>query len=132
MTDTEDLMNGQKWSCVTMVLFGCVVVLSGIWRIVSADGGSTGLWFGLILGGFAWFGGLLFWKGRKVPAYTISFLCIALVGGWFGYESFVKKGFANSEVRQLLVICSSLVTAVLLGWLGCLSNASSEGSGDAR
>ena len=115
----------------TQSCFGFVVVISGVWRIVSAEGGSTGLWFGLTMGCLAWLSALLFWNGKSAPAYAIGVSCIALVGGWFGYESFVKKGFANSEVRQLIVIGCSFMVAMLLAWFGFVSNSSREGSGNA-
>lgn len=122
----------SRVSSITISLYGAVVVASGIWRVVSAEGGSTGLWFGLVMGSFAWLSGVLYWNDKRQWANAMAFCCIAVVGGWFGYESFLKKGYPHAEIRQLVVIILSVVTLVVLCWLATksTSNASSEISRD--
>jgi len=116
-----------KASSITICLYGAVVMASGVWRVVSADGGTTGLWFGLVMGGIAWLSGVLYWMDKRQWANALAFCCIAVVGGWFGYESLLKKGYANSEIRQLVVIVLSVVTVVTLGWLATKSTSNASG-----
>ena len=97
-----------------MAVFALVVIASGIYRIVSDDGGTTGLTFGLVMGGIAAAASILFWMERPFLAYLDSFLSISLVGGWFIYESFIKKGLGNAEPRQLIVIAVTAVVTVLM------------------
>ena len=104
----------NKNKAILMAVYAIVVIASGIYRIVSSEGGTTGLYFGLVMGGIAAAGSLLFWLDKPLLANFDSFLSVAFVGGWFCYESFVKKGFANAEPRQLIVIVITLVVLVLL------------------
>ncbi len=104
----------NKYKAVMMAIYALVVIGSGIYRIVSQDGGTTGLYFGLVMGGIAAAGSLLFWLNQPPLAYLDSFLAVSLVGGWFCYESFVKKGIAQAEPRQLIVIVITFVVLILL------------------
>ncbi len=104
----------NRISAVAIFLYGAVVVASGVWRVVSAEGGSTGLWFGLVMGGVAWLGGVLYWFDKRGLAKGLAIFCVVLVGGWFGYESFLRKGYADSEIRQLVVIVFSIVILGIL------------------
>ena len=90
---------------------------SGVWRVMSAEGGSTGLGFGLVMGGVAWLSAALYWFRQSVAAKVVALFCLVVVGGWFTYESFFRKGFANAELRQLLVIFVSLVVVFVLSWI---------------
>ena len=93
-----------------MGLFGTCVIISGLWRFFSAEGGHAGLWFGLVVGIAAVVGSALFGSQKFLAANLLSWTCLLLVGGWFCYESFIKKGFAESEVRQLIVITITVLT----------------------
>lgn len=97
-----------------MALFALVVVASGFYRVLSADGGQTGLWFGITMGGMALCSCWLLVTENQRPGFFVAWLCILVVGGWFAYESFVKKGIANAEPRQLIVIGVALITALAL------------------
>jgi len=116
-----------KASSITICLYGAVVMASGIWRVVSAEGGSTGLWFGLVMGSIAWLSGVLYWNDKRQLANAMALCCIAVVGGWFGYESLLKKGYAHAEIRQLVVIVLSVVTVVVLCWLATKSTSNASG-----
>ena len=97
-----------------MGLFGLIVIGSGLWRFFSAEGGYNGLWFGIVMGGLALISaGLLFVQKTK-PGIILGSFSILLVGGWFGYESFVKKGIANSEARQIIVIAATIIAGALM------------------
>ena len=96
------------------VFYGACVIASGLWRFFSAEGGHAGLWFGLVMGGLALFSGWLFWQGRARTAGILIGLCLVFVGGWFIYESFVKKGLYQAEPRQLMIIALTVVVAVAL------------------
>ena len=93
-------------------VFGLSVITSGLWRYFSAEGGEAGLWFGLVMGGLALVAAGLFFTRKQLPATILVWLCIAFVGGWFCYESFIKKGFANAETRQLIIIGLTGLTAL--------------------
>lgn len=107
----------NKLGAITIFLYGGVVIASGVWRVLFAEGGATGLWFGLVMGGFAWLSAALYGFGKSVAAKGAALFCLLVVGGWFTYESFFRKGFSNAEFRQLLVIVVSLLVAVVLSWL---------------
>ena len=116
----------NRISAVAIFLYGAVVVASGILRVVLADGGSTGLWFGLVMGGVAWLGGILYWFDRRGLAKGLAIFCVVLVGGWFGYESFLRKGYADSEIRQLVVIVFSIVILGILVRPGAKTEVETE------
>ncbi len=105
---------GQTVKPWVMALFALVVVTSGFYRVLSADGGQTGLWFGIIMGGLALCSCWLLVTENRRPGYFVAWLCILVVGGWFAYESFVKKGIARAEPRQLIVIGVALFAALTL------------------
>ena len=94
--------------------FGLAVLTSGFWRYFSAEGGHAGLWFGVVMGGLALTGSWLFLQGRITLASTATWTSLAFVGGWFVYESFVKKGLADAETRQLLIIALTTIAIVTM------------------
>ncbi len=94
--------------------FGSVVFASGLWRYFGAEGGSNGLWFGVVMGGLAVASGVLFHVRKKSAANLTAWLAILFVGGWFGYEALIKKGITVAEPRQLMVIAVAAFTAIAL------------------
>ncbi len=100
--------------CITSATFGLCVIASGLWRFLSAEGGHAGLWFGLVMGSASLLSSWLFLKDRVVPARVLIWTSLVIVGGWFSYESFIKKGLANAELRQLIIIGVTLVTALCI------------------
>lgn len=100
-----------------MAIFGVCVIASGWWRFRGAEGGATGLWFGLVMGGLALASARLFYVGRSLLAQIIGWISVTTVGGWFIYESFVRKGLSQAEPRQLIVIGITLVTALCILFL---------------
>ncbi len=116
--------NGFDLRTTTMGLFGLTVLGSGLWRFFSADGGHAGLWFGIVMGGLAFLSASLFFVRRTGPGILFAAISILLVGGWFGYESFIKKGFANSEIRQLIVIGMTVIAATLM--IGSITRSASN------
>lgn len=104
----------QKYETVTMALFGCSVVASGLWRYFSAAGGNAGLWFGLVMGVLALLAAWFFYSSKPIVGHAFAWIAILFVGGWFCYESFVKKGIENAEPRQLIIIG---ITFAAAGWM---------------
>lgn len=101
---------------VAIGLFGLLVIGSGLLRFLSAEGGQTGLIFGLVMGSIALLGSCFFLRHQNLPAQFASWTAITFVGGWFCYESFIKKGLGDAEPRQLVIIAVTFVTAFLLLW----------------
>ena len=104
----------NTYKSIVMAVYALVVIGSGIYRIVSQEGGTTGLYFGLVMGGIAAAASVLFWMNKNFLAYLDTFLSISLVGGWFCYESFVKKGLGDAEPRQLIVIAVTAIVLILM------------------
>ncbi len=101
---------------IAVSLYALAVLASGFVRYVAQEGGSTGLVFGLTMGALALVGAFLL-RGRfPRTGLFVAAAVTSLVGGWFVYESFVRKDLADAEVRQLIVIGLSLVMAVVLLW----------------
>jgi len=105
---------------VVVGLFGLPVIASGLWRFFSAEGGHAGLWFGIVMGCTASGSAVLFHSSQIRIAIGLAWLAILLVGGWFSYESFVKKGLESAETRQLIIIGITIAAA---GWMVRLSLA---------
>ena len=115
MERSESDLSKRKLRVAILGLFGISVVTSGLWRFFSAEGGHAGLWFGLVMGGLAIFAAFLFLKDKVGPALLAGWLSLVFVGGWFCYESLIKKGIENAEPRQLIIIG---ITFSAIGWLG--------------
>lgn len=102
----------RRW---TVTLFGLAVIASGCWRYFGQEGGDKGLWFGVVMGTLALLAALSMGR-RPAMATLLAWISVLFVGGWFGYEALIKKGWADAEPRQLIVLGCSIVTAgVLLG-----------------
>ncbi|MEM9379428.1 MAG: hypothetical protein AAGB93_05705 [Planctomycetota bacterium] len=99
---------------VALTLFGLAVVTSGLVRYLTQEGGEKGLWFGLVMGSAGLVAARLSAVGRSRSALGLAAPTLAFVGGWFCYESFVLKGVAEAEVRQLVIIAVTALTAVVL------------------
>lgn len=119
-TATPDALDRAKRSLdirwLPTAIFAVAVIASGLWRFFSAEGGQAGLWFGLLMGGLGLVAASLFATGKPRAGTILAWICLSLVGGWFCYESFVKKGFANAETRQLIIISITILTAIFHGW----------------
>jgi len=114
MTSNQRHDNLVDWRTIVMGFFGTTVIISGLWRFFSAEGGHAGLWFGLVMGGLAWISAGLFHFRRDRFANVIGWTSIAFVQGWFMYESFIKKALGDAEIRQLIVIAISTMTAAAM------------------
>ena len=97
-----------------MLAYGAAVVASGLFRYLSREGGSKGLWFGLVMGAAAMGSGVALHHGRRALGFLGSAITFAFVGGWFAYEALIKKGFAAAEPRQLAIIALTAVSACAL------------------
>lgn len=95
-------------------LFGLAVIASGIWRFVSAEGGQIGLIYGLSMGSIALCSASAFLIRHELSAQLSAWASLLFIGGWFSYESFIKKGLAEAESRQLFIIGLSVATAIVL------------------
>ena len=98
-----------------LAVYSVSVIASGLVRFLFAEGGSTGLIFGLVMGAIGLVGsGLIVFKW-PVAGSLVCGAVILLVGGWFCYESFIKKGIEQAELRQLIIIgLSGLASAWVL------------------
>ena len=99
---------------ICLFLYSLAVKASGLYRFLAHEGGEKGLWFGLIMGSIGVFGGIALLTGRPRLGYLASTTVFLFVGGWFAYESFVLKGWSNAEIRQLLVLAATLVSAFVV------------------
>ena len=100
-----------------LFLFGLAVLASGFLRFFGQEGGDKALWFGLVMGGLALLGAVCLRVGRARLGWGLGVLAVVFVGGWFGYESFVRKGLAAAELRQLVILGLAVATAAAL-WAG--------------
>jgi hypothetical protein len=113
----------QTFKPSATALYGLAVIASGIYRIVSEEGGEKGLWFGLVMGTFALGAACLLWSKRPLIGKILAWAVVAFVGGWFIYETSIQNGFGHGDLRMYLMIGLSLVEAVLL----CLPAKSQDG-----
>ncbi|MEM6673971.1 MAG: hypothetical protein AAF726_14090 [Planctomycetota bacterium] len=90
------------------------MIASGLTRFVFQPGGEKGLWFGLAMGALGLVAARLSAVGRRGVSLAVAVPTLAVVAGWFCYESFVLKGFAEAEVRQLVIIGVTAATAAAL------------------
>ena len=97
-------------------LYGLAVIASGLFSLLSEEGGKAGLWFGLVLGGTALGASCLLWANRRIVGAILAWGAVGFVGGWFTYDSFIKEGFSHLDFRMCLMILLSLVEAVVLCW----------------
>lgn len=97
-----------------LTVFAIAVIASGCIRFFTQEGGSTGLWFGIVMGVVALGGVAAFKSGKTLVGYIIGYVSVVTVGGWFVYEALIKKGFAVAEVRQLIIIGFSLLALIVL------------------
>ena len=98
----------------TMLVYGLCIVASGLFRYFSSDGGHAGLWFGIVMGTVALLAGGSYWLGNRTIGHVLAWLTVAFVGGWFFYESLIKKGWAEAETRLLLMFGLSIVVGLIL------------------
>lgn len=99
---------------LALFLYALAVIASGLWRFATQEGGEKGLWFGLVMGGLGLVGAGLLRAGRTRVGMGFAIVTLAFVGGWFAYESFVDKGLAHAEPRQLIILALSVVVAACL------------------
>ena len=107
---TGTRLDPNRLRLIAIAIFGVVVIGSGLWRFLTAEGGSTGLWFGVVMGGLGLLSSGLFAARVNLAAHGLAWICLVLVGGWFGYEALIEKGIADAEPRQLIVIVVTLIT----------------------
>lgn len=101
-------------NAVTMFVYGLCVIASGLYRFLSQEGGNAGLWFGIVMGGASLIAAACFVSGKTIVGYVLAWLSLAFVGGWFFYEALIKKGWAESETRLLLVLALTVAVAIWL------------------
>ena len=93
-------------------VFGIVAIGSGLARYLFEAGGEKGLVFGFVTGSLGLLAARVLHESKTRLGLTIAAIAMALVVGWFSWESFVIKGFADAEWRQLIVIVVTLVCAL--------------------
>ena len=99
-----------------LLYYGLAIYVSGFGRFLLASGGEKGLWFGLVTGSLSLAASWLFAKGKSLFGGILAALSIAFTGGWYAWECFMIKGFADAEWRQLsMVVVSLFVTVLLVG-----------------
>ena len=108
------VQNGTR--TVAIAIYGLVVIASGMVRYFGAEGGETGLIFGLVMGTISLVAAACFCFNQNLTGMILAWLCILFTGGWFIYEALIKKGISEAETRQLVVIGISLLTAVALAY----------------
>ena len=97
-----------------MFIFGICVIASGLWRFIPQEGGETGLWFGLVMGGLALLSAFLYHIRKTTAAMLTGWISLLTVCGWFVYESLVRKGLSEAEPRQLIIIGIALVAVLMI------------------
>jgi hypothetical protein len=95
-------------------LYGLAVIASGLVSTLGQEGGKAGLWFGLVMGGLALAASALLWMNCRITGAAVAWLAVGFVGGWFVYDAFIKRGFAQGDFRMYLMIALSLLEAVAL------------------
>ncbi len=91
--------------------FGVAVILSGLYRYFMEPGGTSGLWFGLVMGVLALLASLLQITRIWLAGDLLAMVVASFVGGWFCYENLAK---GKHELRMYLMI---FLSAVELGVL---------------
>ncbi|MEM8886062.1 MAG: hypothetical protein AAGD14_18500 [Planctomycetota bacterium] len=104
----------QRTRTLAVVVFSLAVIASGLGRFLLAEGGHKGLWFGLVMGGLGLAGAALMRAGWGKAGTGVAAFAVLLVGGWFFFESFIRKGWASAEWRQIIVLALAVVVAVVL------------------
>lgn len=97
-----------------LAFFGAMVATSGIYRKLSRPEGWPAFWFGVVVGATAVFAALLVAKRQRLAGYTLGVVALAFVVGWFGYECFIKKPWAEVEARPLAVLALGILTSIAL------------------
>jgi len=97
-----------------LTVFAVAVIASGCIRFFTQEGGSVGLWFGIVMGGVGLAGVVAFKSGNVLLGHIAGYVSVVTVGGWFVYEALIKKGFAVAEVRQLVIIGFSVLAFIVL------------------
>ena len=106
----------RRHASLAFFVYALVVAGSGLLRYLLTGSGTTGLWFGLVMGALALGSSVALARSARGGAYVPGALALALVGGWFAYECFVRNGFAQAELRQLAILFLTIVLALGLLW----------------
>lgn len=106
----------RRHASLAFSLYALVVAGSGLLRTLLSGSGTTGLWFGLAMGALALGSSVALARSARGLAYLPGALALALVGGWFAYECFVRNRFAQAELRQLAILVLTIVLALGLLW----------------
>lgn len=99
-------------------IYGLVVIGSGVIRYLGPDSSTNGLYFGLVLGGWALLGAGLVALNQVLAGRIFAAMAIAVVVMYFSYD--VVKDLSNSfkitgtEIRKAFLVIGGLVTAVLM------------------
>jgi cation transport ATPase len=107
-------MNRQTLKCLATAVYGLAVIASGLYRFLAEEGGEKGLWFGVVMGTLALGAAGLLWARWLLIGRALAWLVAIFVGGWFVFESSIKKGFGHGDLRMYLIIALSLLEAVVL------------------
>ena len=102
----------SRLACLTV--FGALVMASGIYRKLSRPEGWPAFWFGVVVGAGVLLGAWLIRRGKPAIGYFLGALGLAFVVGWFGYECFIKKPWAEVEPRPLAELALGVVITALL------------------
>ncbi len=101
----------RKMVAAVTACFGVAVILSGLYRYFMEPGGTSGLWFGLVMGAAALVASLLQTTRISLVGDLLAMVVACFVGGWFCYENFAK---GKHELRMYLMIAVSAAELAML------------------
>lgn len=109
MHETTNTRASSRYA-LTWVAYGLIVSGSGCYRYLARPNGEKGLYFGLVMGALALAAGASIARGAARAGHALGCFAVALVAGWFAYESLVREG-GSGEARLLIVLALSLIQA---------------------
>lgn len=109
----------SKLLAATIGVFGLAVIAGGVIRYYfSADPSTNGLYFGLVLGGWALVGAVLAAVNQVLAARLVTAPAVAVVVMWFSYDMYkdLKNEFkiTSTEVRKAVVVVLGVASGVAI------------------
>jgi hypothetical protein len=99
-----------------ITVFGALVLISGVYRKLSAPEGWPAFWFGVVVGSGMLLGSWLIHRGWVRLGFGLGWIGLGFVVGWFGYECLIKKPWAEVEWRPLTELILGTLTMLLMVW----------------